>query len=276
MEQPIISIIVPCYNGEQFLRETLDCLKEQTIVGWECIIVNDGSKDNSLAIAREYVSKDARYRVIDKANEGVAIARNVAIDNAKGKYILPLDADDLIAPTYAEKAINYLEEHPETKLVYCDAEYTGSKRGKWKLPEYSYETMLHDSAIHCSCVYRKSDFKKTKGYNPNMKHGLEDWDFLLSILKKDSKVHKIPEILFYYRQHCDSRSTEAKEYGKELCNRIVANHVDVYYDNLYKVIYGLNNDEYYKKELENVLKSKTYRIGKLILSPLRWLRIIFQ
>lgn len=134
---PIISIIIPCYNGEQFLHETLDCLKKQTIDEWECIIVNDGSTDNSLTIAREYEAKDARYRVIDKVNEGVPIARNVAIVAAEGKYILPLDADDLIAPSYVEKAVDYLERHPETKLVYCKATYFGDINEPLILNDYS-------------------------------------------------------------------------------------------------------------------------------------------
>ena len=119
-----ISIIVPCYNGEEFLGETLDCLQKQTIEDWECVIVNDGSTDNSIKILREYETKDSRYKVIDKENEGPSVARNVAIAASSGKYILPLDADDLIAPTYAEKAIEYLERHPKTKLVYCKAKYS--------------------------------------------------------------------------------------------------------------------------------------------------------
>ena len=103
---PRISIVIPCYNGAKYIRETLDCLQNQTVDDWECIIVNDGSTDNSLEILREYAEKDSRYKYIDKENEGPSIARNTAIAASLGKYILPLDADDLIAPYYAEKAIS--------------------------------------------------------------------------------------------------------------------------------------------------------------------------
>ena len=166
--QPRISIIIPCFNGEKYIRETLDCLQKQTIDAWECVIVNDGSTDNSLEILKEYAAKDSRYKYIDKDNAGPAISRNTAIAASSGKYILPLDADDLIAPSYAEKAIDYLEEHPNCKLVYCKAQFFGDRNGLVQLPIYNYYELPYENSIFCSCIYRRLDFDKTSGYNPNM------------------------------------------------------------------------------------------------------------
>lgn len=250
---PRISIIVPCYNGEKYLRETLDCLLAQTIEDWECIIVDDGSSDGSLEIMKEYAARDARYKYIEQANRGPAVARNTAIAASCGKYILPLDADDVIAPSYAEKAIDYLETHPNTKLVYCEAEFFGSKKGLWDLPEYDYDGLLLNNCIFCSAVYRRSDYNETKGYNPNMKTKVEDWDFWLSLLSKEDDVYRIPEVLFFYRQHDSSRTTlDNGERGKL---QIRLNHPDIYGKGIETLKWRLRIEiESIKIEIKKIIK----------------------
>lgn len=272
-----ISIIVPCYNGEEFLGETLDCLQKQTIEDWECVIVNDGSTDNSIKILREYEAKDSRYKVIDKENEGPSVARNVAIAASSGKYILPLDADDLIAPTYAEKAIEYLERHPKTKLVYCKAKYFGEKEGELNLPDYNYDEIPYGNCIFCSCVYRREDFEKTGGYNPNMNYGNEDWDFLLSLLKPKDEVYCIPEVLFYYRQHGITRTSSVMK-KRDMCYlRMMLNHPELYSSNFVRSFHLINGtSRYYKTELDGILSSNAYKLGKMIVKPFRWLKGILS
>ncbi|MBO5613044.1 MAG: glycosyltransferase family 2 protein [Prevotella sp.] len=272
-----ISIIVPCYNGAEFLRETLDCLQKQTIEDWECVIVNDGSTDNSIEILREYEAKDSRYKVIDKENEGPSVARNVAIAASSGKYILPLDADDLIAPTYAEKAIEYLEQHPQTKLVYCKARFFGDKEGEWELPEYNYNEIIYGNSIFCSCVYRRKDFDKTEGYNPNMKHMLEDWDFLLTLLKPDDDVHCIPEVLFYYRQHGITRTSKDSIKTDMYHLRMELNHPEIYSKDLERSYLFVNSmSRYYKVELNGILNSNAYKLGNTLIKPFRLLKNIIK
>lgn len=270
--KPIISIIVPCYNQSLFMRETLDCLQKQTIDNWECIVVNDGSTDNTLDIAREYVIKDNRYILVDKQNGGLSDARNEGIRVSHGKYILPLDSDDLIAPTYAEKAVAYFEKHPETTLVYCKARFFGDRNDEWILPEYNYEKLLFGNHIFCSCVYKRKDYDKTGGYNTNLKKGLEDWDFLLSLLSKESIVYKIPEFLFLYRKHGDSMVSKMRSHSKEIYNSIVANHMDVYYPYLYNVIIG----QYWQNEYNSIFNSRTYKLGNIIIKPFRSLKSFKQ
>lgn len=273
MELPKISIIIPCYNAEEHLRETLDCLKKQTISDWECIVVNDGSKDNSLAIAREFSTNDSRYRIIDKKNEGPAIARNTAIAVSSGKYILPLDADDLIAPTYAEKAVKYLEEHPKTKVVYCQCEFFGDRTGKWNLPEYNFEELIYNNCIFCSCVYRRFDFDKTRGYNPNMKLMEEDWDFLLSLLEPDDEVYCIPEPLFFYRQHGITRTWFDRSKIDMSHLQLIINHPILYSNDLERSFQFVSSmSQYYEKSLNDILDSNAYRLGNFLIKPIRWLK----
>ena len=101
----IISIIIPMYNAEKFIGRLLNCLKEQTYKNLEIIIVNDGSTDNSLEIAKKYKKEDKRINIVDIENNGVGNARNVGIKGATGRYITFLDADDYIEHNMYEKII---------------------------------------------------------------------------------------------------------------------------------------------------------------------------
>lgn len=273
MNNPTISIIIPCYNSEKFLAETLECLLKQTIENWEAIIVNDGSEDNSSAIAHEYAAKDKRFKVIDQENAGVSAARNNGIKEAQGKYILPLDADDLIDPTYTEKAVAYLESHPDTKLVYCEAVYFGDRNEKWDLSPYSYDDIIWGNMIFCSAVYRKKDFYDTPGYNPQMKGGNEDWDFWLTFLKKDDKAYRIPETLFFYRQHGNTRNSNASQQMANLNAIMIKNHYERYEPFLGMLIIYKWMADSRKNELERVYNSKTYKVCNFFMYPFRWIKI---
>lgn len=274
--QPRISIIVPCYNGEKYLRETLDCLQKQTIENWECIIVNDGSTDGSLEIMKEYAAKDSRYKYIDKKNEGPSVARNSAITASTGKYILPLDADDLVAPSYAEKAINYLEEHDDCKLVYCRSSFFDGREEEFCMPDYSFTDLPWVLSIFVSAVYRKEDFLKTKGYNPNMRHADEDYDFLLSFLQKNDKVYKIPDVLFFYRQHGITRSKRNSHSILRSHLQMILNHPEIYQNDIDRTAQWLDYGEEIQKDLDSIIDSKAYKLGKFILSPYWKLKSYFK
>ncbi len=267
----LVSVIVPCYNQAQYLAETLDSVLAQTYPYWECIIVNDGSPDNTEEIANEYCAKDSRFHYYYKENSGLADTRNYGISKSNGRYILPLDSDDIIGTKYLEKAINHLENNKDTKLVYCKAEFFGERVGLWHLPEYDYHLLLKENHIFCSCIFRREDFNKTKGYNPNMKYGFEDWDFLLSFLEPDDMVYRIDEVLFYYRIKVVSRSTELLPNEKKMREQLLFNHPDKYLALLDDVSYGD-----YKNQYLQIRSSKAYRLGKFILKPFKKIKQLFK
>ena len=128
---PIVSIIIPAYNSGNYLAETLGSVLSQTYSDWECIILDDGSTDNTFSIAQEYSKKDNRFYYFHQTNQGPAVARNNAIRRSIGEYILPLDADDLISNSYIEKASEYLTTHPEATLVYSKANFFGCENGEY-------------------------------------------------------------------------------------------------------------------------------------------------
>ena len=275
MRSGMVSIIVPCYNQADYLPETLDSILAQTYTNWECVIVNDGSPDNTDEVVQRYLTQDDRFKYIKQSNKGPAAARNAGIENSFGEFILPLDADDLIAPTYLEKAVTVFSHNADTKLVYSKADIFGQENGPWNLDDYNYDSFIWKNCIFCSAMYKRCDYLKTGGYNVNMTHGLEDWDFFLSLLKKDDVVHCIDETLFHYRVKEKSRTKDyQKQHYDETLLQICKNHPEVYnpfkeriiiYRNeLLKKQQELQQMQHMKDSLEN---SYSYRIGRFLLKP---------
>lgn len=269
-----VSIIVPCYNQGAYIAETLDSVIAQTFTDWECVIVNDGSTDNSELIAKEYVRKDPRIRYYTIENSGVSVARNKAVEYSSGEYILPLDSDDVIGNDYLELAMRAFEENPDLTIVYCKAQLFGVQNGVWKLTEYSYEQLLKDNMIFCSAFYRRRDFDRIGGYDENMKFGLEDWEFWIHLLDYDSQIYVIPKVCFYYRIKEVSRNADIlKEHTSR--NQMY----DIIFLKHYKKYVGeLNPLKLYKKGIEikeQYRRSKEYKLGRRILKPFVLLKNFF-
>ena len=266
LKQPLISIIVPCYNCDPFLKETLNSVINQTFQSWECIIVDDGSTDDSKIIAESYAKKDKRFTSISESNKGVSSARNKGIANSKGKYILPLDADDKIGNTYLEKASTILEMKQDVKIVYCEAELFELINGKWNLPVFNLKDMLMENSIFCTAMFRKFDYEKTNGYNEKLQIGFEDWDFWLSMLESGGNVYKIPETCFYYRIREKSRNNSLTlEIQKDLRLQLFSYHQTLYENNHLSI---KNIEDWYvnKKKTEKWKNSTRYKIYNFLIS----------
>lgn len=119
----LVSIIIPCYNYGWLLPETLDSVLAQTYPHWECLIIDDGSTDNSRTVGEEYAARDARFQYIYQPNRGMSAARNRGLDEAMGEYIQFLDADDLLAPHKLERQVAFLTGHPDVDLIYGDVRF---------------------------------------------------------------------------------------------------------------------------------------------------------
>lgn len=257
-----VSIIVPCYKQADYLSETLDSVLAQTYSNWECIIVNDGSPDNTEEIANHYLEKDNRFKYVFQTNKGLASARNVGIENSVGEYILPLDSDDKIAPSYVEKAIHHFEEYPETKLVYCKADRFGEENCHWNLEPYVYERFIWRNCIFCTAMYKRKDYDNTNGYNPNMVHGYEDWDFWLQLLTPYDTVFCINEVLFHYRIKKESMRTEHNKYITNSHIQIYRNHPHIYEQHAQNIISIQNDLMHYKELYSSITSSLLYKVGK--------------
>lgn len=258
---PKVSIIVPCYNQAQFLGEALQSVLNQTNTNWECVIVNDGSPDNTEEVAQKWVEKDTRFRYLKKENGGLSNARNAGITRAKGEFILPLDADDKIGQNYLKLAIKAFQEDESLKVVYCKAEKFGDKIGEWMLPSFSLENLAVNNMIFCSALFRKKEWECVQGYDEKMFYGWEDWEFWIAILKKGGKVKQLNYIGFYYRIKEGSMVKELNPQKREnLLQYMSFKHTDFYIAQLgsFKKI----NDEYerVKEEFERKLNSEKFVI----------------
>jgi len=278
---PLVSIIVPCCNQAQYLTETLVSVREQTYSHWECIIVNDGSSDNTEEIAKQYCDKDSRFRYYSKSNEGVSAARNYGINVSKGEFILPLDADDIIAQNFILYSIEEFKKNPQTKLVTSKVALFGEMHGEWSLKSYEYKRLLFENMLVVTAIYKCSDFKKSSGYNTNMKEGFEDWDFWIGFLEAEDIVCVIPEVLFYYRIKKLSRnSTIDYENKRKLLQQIVENNYvkyQVYFkDILYQRNIIDNQLEIISNQFNEIARLKntySYKIGHFIVKTINLFRL---
>lgn len=270
---PLISIIVPCYNQSQYLDECLQSVLHQTFTDWECIIVNDGSPDNTEEVAAKWVEKDARFHYYKKENGGVASARNFGIERAKGEWILPLDGDDKIGNQYLELALKKCNEGYD--LVYCHANYFGARNEEFTLPNYSYEVLLKHNIIFCSAIFNKNKIGDLK-YDEKLVHGLEDWDFWIGYLSQNNiQVYKLEETLFYYRIKEISRNEIINSNSQKMDDTkmyILQKHRSIFYKEFgdyFSVIWSLGSLEKENAYLKKLMNSKRFQLVNKIITSIQ-------
>lgn len=270
-----VSVIMPCYNDGQYIEEAIESVLNQSYKDIELIIIDDGSDDEYTIKVINKISHE-KIKVLHTDHLRPAGARNYGISLSTGKYILPVDSDDKIEPTYIEQAVKILEGNPEIGIVYCQADLFGEQSGRWDLPNYSFETMLLDNIVFVTALFYKGDWEKVGGFNTTMDSGMEDYDFWLSILGLEKQIYQIPEILFHYRIKKVSRTTQFMDNSiqvKEIYRRMYDNHEEFYRRNAkaYATILrdALIEQTFLKRKYEYQLsKIKKYEntllIGKVI------------
>lgn len=227
----ILSIIIPCYNQGHFLEEALSNLVDLKPHDFEVIVVNDGSNDGKTPnLIDDLVAKYSNYfaiKAMHQQNQGLAMARNNAIANAKGAYIAPLDADNKLVPDFIEKAIKILEEHKEYSIVHGNPIFFGDNDLKrhFKVESFDLIKMLRENYFDACSVYRKEVWLKNNGYDALMpKMGHEDWEFWLHAYVNGFKFKYLNEPAFYYRIVSDSMLTQTVKKGNENQTYIFSKH----------------------------------------------------
>lgn len=221
--RPLVSVIVPIYNAAPYLRETLDSIVASTYRPMEVVMVDDGSKDDSLQIAQDFCALHPECCVISQPNQGVSVARNNAIRHAQGQYILPVDADDKIANTLIEKAVQVIENNDDIRVVGCRCWMFGAVDKEWKLPPFSHALLARKNMIPATALYRKADWERCGGYCEEEIYR-EDWDFWLSMMELGGSFYQLNEVLLYYRITSDSRRTLAKGKKRIIVDAINRRH----------------------------------------------------
>jgi glycosyltransferase involved in cell wall biosynthesis len=277
---PLVSVVIPCYNQAQYLDEALQSVLNMTYSNWECIIVNDGSLDHTKEIAARWVEKDPRFIYLEKENGGLSSARNFGIKSSKGDYILTLDADDYYHNTFVEKGIVILENNTAVGFVSSwGIRFIGSKQfGEFKPIGKTIKDFLFYNASIGTSLFRKECWQKVGGYDETMKLGYEDWEFYIRVCQQGWEAHIIEEVLFFYRQHQISmRSVAVNKHDSEIRKYIFLKHKDLYIQYYEDFVHNsLINVESLKKENLKIRNKIDFKMGSVLLKPFRALKSIFK
>lgn len=198
-----ISVVIPCYNSEKYITETVTSVLNQTYQDFEIIIVNDGSIDNSQSVVEQLIKNYPNHQInlINQVNSGQpAIARNRGISQAKGKYVLPLDADDVITPIMLEECLNLLEADQSSAIAYTDRQDFGASDELILAGNYDFSRLRYANHISYCALFRKDIWEKVGGYRTNVR-GCEDWDFWIAAGAIGYFGRRIPKPLFKYRRN---------------------------------------------------------------------------
>lgn len=209
----LITILMPAYNAEAHLSVSVQSVLDQSYKALELIIIDDGSKDATLKIAKRFAADDNRIKVFSKCNAGWPAARNYGLRHSRGALIALLDADDTWHPAFLEKLHNALTNQPDSKLAYCGWQNLGvsEKRGKPYIPpDYEGPEKAINLLQGCpwpihAALTRKHLIEEAGGFNENLS-STADYDLWLRITAKN-KLIRVPEVLAYYHHHGSSQIT---------------------------------------------------------------------
>jgi glycosyltransferase involved in cell wall biosynthesis len=189
IEVPVVSIIVPCYNYGAFLPDALDSILNQSLQEWECIIVDDGSSDNTKEVGLAFEMKDGRFKYVYQKNAGLSSARNTGLSMSKGSYIQLLDADDMLEPEKLRLQVDLFKKNPKLDLIYSDIllffghEKNITRPFAMDVPPISgqgevlLKQLVVDNFFLPGCpLCRKELFRKTGTFHVGLQ-ALEDWHY---------------------------------------------------------------------------------------------------
>ena len=219
MSNDKISVIIPVYNAEEFLEESITSVLNQTYTNIELICVNDGSKDNSLSMLNDFAEKDNRIKVIDKPNGGCGSARNKALDNATGEYIYFFDPDDYILPNAFEKLYENAILNNSDLVIFKIARFRDDEPIDYSIPGFNFDEIftnvdfnnftfdyhdiknyvLNSSFAPWSKFYKKEFLDKYEDFRFDLNVAFDDVPFHVKSLLRASRISFVPEFFYHYR-----------------------------------------------------------------------------
>ncbi len=207
---PAVTIVTPFYNMTEFIGETAESVFRQTFRDFEWLIVDDGSTDpHAGEVLDALARRDGRVRVLHQANAGPGAARNRGFREARGPYVAQLDADDLLAPTFLEKCLWFLDTHPHCAWAHTATIGFGEQDYLW-LKEFNREELLKENFLVVTSVVRRDAHVAIGGYDEVIRYGHEDWDYWLRMVKHGFTSKAIPEYLSWHRRRADARFAETE------------------------------------------------------------------
>jgi glycosyltransferase involved in cell wall biosynthesis len=224
---PLVTVVMPAFNVAPYLREAVDSVLAQTFRDWELLIVNDGSTDETPAIAHEYARRDPRIRVIDQQNCGLACARNTALRAGTGEFFALLDSDDLWEPGFLQSQLDVFAQYPETGLVSGSARLLGGPQHGQPArpivpgnPALTLEEMIADeTAVFIMSTFRRPVYEAIGGFDA-AKRRSEDWDYWLRAVAAGFVFRRNWQPLAWYRVREDSLSRNSAAMLREMLHTL--------------------------------------------------------
>ena len=223
MNTPLISVIVPCFNQARYLPDCLDSVFAQTYPHWECIVVNDGSTDDTRQVALACASKDSRFRYVEQNNRGLSGARNRGLNEIRGSYVQFLDSDDAIGPEKLQLQLEAIADVEGLSLVYCDYFYASqedvTKRADriFPPPRFVMEKPLWDIAsrwetelsipVHCFLLDARIFTDRGIRFDEKLPNH-EDWECWMQVFALEVTAKHVPRELAAYRIHGQAMSAD--------------------------------------------------------------------
>lgn len=251
MNNVIISVILPVYNAEKYVSQALESISNQTFKDFEIIAINDGSTDNSLNIMQEYAKKEPRMRIISRENRGLVATLNEGIQQAKGKWIARMDADDISLPERFEKQLKFFEDNSDIKICGTFCRCFGNSNNILKYPTTSRginEAMLFSCPLAHPTVMGDRNLFLENPYDITYE-AAEDYELWARLALKSVKMANLDKVLLLYRVH-----TKQISYKNETQTKIAEKTAQYYFDNslIYKTISlkEFRVKDLYKKDID--------------------------
>lgn len=225
----LVSVVIPCHNSSLYVEETARSVLAQSLDAIEIVFVDDGSTDDTVAVIEAFIASvtPMRCRLLKQRQSGVAAARNAGIAASAGRYILPLDADDLIEPLMLAHGVSVLEQHPDVSIVYGDRRDFGDFDQIWTAGRFELARLKYFNQLTYCALFRRSLWQSVGGYRSNV-DGFDDWDFWIACAAKQATAVHLPQPYVLHRRRRDSRLWTLIGQYEQLFSQIILNHPHVY------------------------------------------------
>lgn len=264
METPLVSIVIPAYNVESTVIETLESVVAQTYDNIETIIVDDGSTDSTLKVVQQFLKDKPNIHVHTKKNEGLAATRNYGFQFIKGRFLLFLDADDLIDSNFVKLCVDVFTSQPNVDIVTTEVQHFERLNNIYIPPAFTLDTILRVNCFVITSMIKSQAFKEIGMFDITMKFH-EDWDMWIRMTEKYHSVVRIDKPLFWYRKRqsldslCDINDRE--NVSDEAYAYIYQKHYkrfSAFGYSLTAFFQAIDNAAYYRKKYYNVWYRKFF------------------
>jgi GT2 family glycosyltransferase len=227
ISSPEVSVVIACFNQGRFVKGAIESVLVQTFQSFEVIVVDDGSTDPDTITVLDGLDYP-RTAVIRQENCGLPGARNAGMRRARGRFLVPLDADDELAPTYLAEFFEAISPHPQAAFVHCWSELFGDQHAVWVTRPYNpYQQLLSNGLVGC-VLLRREAWEQVGGYVEDLTSGNEDWDLWLRLLGAGWDQVEVPRPLFRYRRHGVSMSVDTEARFERARLEMVGRHPELY------------------------------------------------